>query len=183
MTFTALAPRLAVFLVATIIGGSLAFVGVSALRRSDPISAATEAPDFTAAAAPDTPNASGGPSAFDLTRTESAGSIVNSLPPADLALAAAELLDNHPVSPVNPSGFPRVRPITQFDGGPFQNANCTLAAGAMLARLGWGIVTTGSTLPRSSSTKPAGRGWTTWARRCGRATASSQGRVCSSRHS
>ena len=43
-------------------------------------------------------------------------------------------------------GFPRVVPITQFDGGPLQAFNCTMAAGAMLARLGYGIVTTGSQL-------------------------------------
>jgi hypothetical protein len=45
-----------------------------------------------------------------------------------------------------PTGFPRVPPITQFDGGPLGNANCTMASGAMLARLGYGIVTTGSQL-------------------------------------
>ncbi len=44
------------------------------------------------------------------------------------------------------AGFPRVVPITQFDGGPLQASNCTMAAGAMLARLGFGIVTTGSQL-------------------------------------
>jgi len=44
------------------------------------------------------------------------------------------------------AGFPRVVPITQFDGGPLQGSNCTMAAGAMLARLGFGIVTTGSQL-------------------------------------
>ena len=44
------------------------------------------------------------------------------------------------------AGFPRVVPITQFDGGPLQGSNCTMAAGAMLARLGYGIVTTGSQL-------------------------------------
>jgi hypothetical protein len=44
------------------------------------------------------------------------------------------------------TGFPRVVPITQFDGGPLQGSNCTMAAGAMLARLGYGIVTTGSQL-------------------------------------
>jgi len=43
-------------------------------------------------------------------------------------------------------GFPRVVPITQFDGGPLQASNCTMAAGAMLARLGFGIVSTGSQL-------------------------------------
>lgn len=45
-----------------------------------------------------------------------------------------------------PTGYPRVPPITQFDGGPLQAANCTMASGAMLARLGYGIVTTGSQL-------------------------------------
>lgn len=45
-----------------------------------------------------------------------------------------------------PTGFPRVPPITQFDGGPLGNVNCTMASGAMLARLGYGIVTTGSQL-------------------------------------
>ena len=44
------------------------------------------------------------------------------------------------------TGFPRVVPITQFDGGPLQASNCTMAAGAMLARLGFGIVATGSQL-------------------------------------
>ena len=44
------------------------------------------------------------------------------------------------------AGFPRVVPISQFDGGPLQAFNCTMAAGAMLARLGYGIVTTGSQL-------------------------------------
>ena len=44
------------------------------------------------------------------------------------------------------TGFPRVVPITQFDGGPLQGSNCTMAAGAMLARLGYGIVATGSQL-------------------------------------
>ena len=45
-----------------------------------------------------------------------------------------------------PTGHPRVPPITQFDGGPLGNANCTMASGAMLARLGYGIVTNGSQL-------------------------------------
>jgi hypothetical protein len=41
---------------------------------------------------------------------------------------------------------PRVPPISQFDGGPLQTVNCTMASGAMLARLGFGVVTTGSQL-------------------------------------
>jgi hypothetical protein len=45
-----------------------------------------------------------------------------------------------------PEGNPRVPIITQFDGGPFASSNSVMAAGAMLARLGYGIVTTGSQL-------------------------------------
>ena len=41
---------------------------------------------------------------------------------------------------------PRVPAISQFDGGPLQAVNCVMASGAMLARLGYGIVTTGSQL-------------------------------------
>jgi hypothetical protein len=41
---------------------------------------------------------------------------------------------------------PRVPAISQFDGGPLQRVNCVMASGAMLARLGYGIVTTGSQL-------------------------------------
>lgn len=45
-----------------------------------------------------------------------------------------------------PSGIPRVPHITQFDGGPFAGANSVMAAGAMLARLAYGISTTGTQL-------------------------------------
>lgn len=44
------------------------------------------------------------------------------------------------------STVPRVPVVTQFDGGALQAVNCTMAAGAMLARLGYGVVTTGSQL-------------------------------------
>jgi hypothetical protein len=149
-------PKLVVFAASMLVGGIIAFVIVSALNKPEPISAATEAPEFTANAAPDTPGVAGGPSAFDLTRE--AGTPVATLPPTDLSLAAANLLDNKPVSPLDPSGFPRVAAITQFDGGPFANANCTLASGAMLARLGWGIVTNGSTLRTLQSDQVGGTG-------------------------
>jgi hypothetical protein len=43
-----------------------------------------------------------------------------------------------------PAGIPRVPHITQFDGGPLAGVNCVMAAGAMLARLGYGIMTTGT---------------------------------------
>ena len=60
---------------------------------------------------------------------------LESLAPADLTAAADSLLGAEPAVYKNPSGFPRVPPISQFDGGPFQGANCTLTSGAMLARL------------------------------------------------
>jgi hypothetical protein len=147
-------PKLIVFVICMVLGGTVAYVGVSALNKSVPVSAATEQPEF----AGDTPGAEGGPSAWDLTRSPETASTVKALPPADLDAIAADLLDNEPVKPLDPSGFPRVSPITQFDGGPFQNANCTLASGAMLARLGWGIVTTGSTLRSLQNDQDGGTG-------------------------
>ncbi|MEA2673451.1 MAG: hypothetical protein QOI92_643 [Chloroflexota bacterium] len=44
------------------------------------------------------------------------------------------------------ASVPRVPAVSQFDGGPLQKVNCVMASGAMLARLGYGIVTTGSQL-------------------------------------
>lgn len=41
---------------------------------------------------------------------------------------------------------PRIPAISQFDGSPLQGVNCVMASGAMLARLAYGIVTTGSQL-------------------------------------
>ena len=43
-------------------------------------------------------------------------------------------------------GVPRIPAISQFDGGPLQKVNCTMAATAMLARLAYGIVTSGTQL-------------------------------------
>jgi hypothetical protein len=52
-------------------------------------------------------------------------------------------------------GIPRIPAISQFDGGPLQGVNCVMASGAMLARLGYGVVTTGSQL-RALSGDPEG---------------------------
>jgi Double zinc ribbon len=41
---------------------------------------------------------------------------------------------------------PRIPAVSQFDGGPLAKVNCVMASGAMLARLGYGIVTTGTQL-------------------------------------
>ena len=51
-----------------------------------------------------------------------------------------------PVDPWWSNSVPRIDHITQFDGGPLEKVNCLMAAAAMLARLGYGIVTTGSQL-------------------------------------
>jgi hypothetical protein len=56
---------------------------------------------------------------------------------------------------LNPSGYPRVPHVTQFDGGPLEGFNCTMASGAMLARLGYGIVSTGTQM-RALSGKALG---------------------------
>lgn len=53
-------------------------------------------------------------------------------------------------------GVPRIPAISQFDGGPLQKVNCTMAAGAMLARLAFGIVTTGSQLRSLQSDQDGG---------------------------
>jgi hypothetical protein len=148
-------PKLGVFLISALLFGAFAFVVSAASGPGEPESQASERPDFVLTGAGDTPAdapANEAPpaalAAFDLIEAVPAETpvVVPGLPPADLALAAGALLDPPPASWLNPSGFPRIGPITQFDGGPFQGANCTLAAGAMLARLGFGVVTTGSIL-------------------------------------
>jgi hypothetical protein len=59
-----------------------------------------------------------------------------------------------------PDGIPRVDHVTQFDGGRLQGVNCVMASGAMLARLGYGIVTTGSQM--RSLLQPGHGGGTTF---------------------
>jgi hypothetical protein len=78
---------------------------------------------------------------------------VNRLPASEavLATSVAEPDPSVDPSPGAPapwwnSSVPRVSPISQFDGGPLEGFNCVMASGAMLARLGFGIRTTGSQL-------------------------------------
>jgi hypothetical protein len=89
-----------------------------------------------------------GPTAFDIREAPDPSPIPTPEPSQlAVALAKAEVLGTDGRgAPINGSGFPRVPLVSQFDGGPFQGANCTLAAGAMLAHLGFGIRTTGSVL-------------------------------------
>jgi hypothetical protein len=146
---TGLAPKLAVFLVAAIVGGSVAFIATSVLDRHEIASTAGSAPQQVLAG-------KGTVAAFDLIDAQKTPTIINGLPPADLALASSTLINDEPPAGTSPLGFPRVPPVSQFDGGPFQNANCTLAAGAMLARLGFGIVTSGSILRSLQSDQVGG---------------------------
>ncbi len=138
-------PKVVLFGVMVVVGFVVSSAVVQSLQDRSPRSAATEAPDYVLAGAPDTPGGSSQPIAFNV---EPSGSpeALESLAPADLTAAADSLLGAQPAVYKNPSGFPRIPPISQFDGGAFQGANCTLTSGAMLARLGYGIVTSGSTL-------------------------------------
>ena len=163
-----LLPKLLVFGVAVVISATVASVAVAAMQDRTPQSTAGVAPEYTLAGAdtpagPDTPAGSETPAipgplvAFN-EQPSGEPSPLPTLAPEDLQAASAALLGGEPVSYVNPSGFPRIPPITQFDGGPFQGANCTLASGAMLARLGHGIVTSGSVLRTLQDDQDGGTG-------------------------
>ncbi len=150
------------FGVAAVIGAIVASVVVAAMADRTPESTAGLAPEFSMTGAdtpagPDMPAVPGAVLAFN---EEPGGEPqpLATLSPEDLLAASAALLGGEPVTFVNPSGFPRIAPITQFDGGPFQGANCTLASGAMLVRLGSGVVTTGSVLRTLQDDQDGGTG-------------------------
>ncbi len=159
----ALLPRILVFGISALIGAVIASVVVAAMQDRSPVSSAGAAPEYMLAGA-DTPSGPGPVVAFD---ENIAADLVatGGLAPEDLSAAAAALLGDGeqpaaaaPASFVDPTGFPRIRPITQFDGGPFQGANCTLASGSMLARLAFGIVTNGSVLRTLQDDQDGGTG-------------------------
>jgi hypothetical protein len=156
-------PKLLVFLVSAALGATVASVAVVAMKDRSAVTVAGAAPEYVLAGT-DTPAGPGPITAFNEQPApgESAAP-VPTLSPEDLNAAAAELLGGGPqdVGPPafdDPTGFPRIRPVTQFDGGAFQGANCTLASGAMLARLAFGIVTTGSVLRTLQDDKDGGTG-------------------------
>ena len=139
-------PKIAVFAVAAVLSGVVASVAVAAVSDRSPVSSAGQAPSYLLTQdvpGTDTPAVT---VAFNEQPSGTAPSPLPTLSPKDLQAASAALLGSKPVKRANPTGFPRITPITQFDGGPLQNVNCTMASGAMLARLGFGIVTNGSTL-------------------------------------
>lgn len=149
ITLAGILPKLAVFLVATVVGGTVAFVGTAALNRPRIAPTASDAPDFTLTSA-------GTLAAFDLIDAPRGATVVEGLSPEDLAAASLALIEEEPPAGTAPLGFPRVDAVSQFDGGDFEGANCTLAAGAMLARLGFGIVTSGSILRTLQSDQVGG---------------------------
>ena len=160
---TAILPKLAVFLVSVVVGAAVASVAITATKDRSAVSDVGTAPAYVLAGA-DTPAGPGPVAAFNEAPPPSGSpEPVATLSPDDLAAAAADLLGGAPqdVGPPqfdDPTGFPRIRPITQFDGGPFQGSNCTLASGAMLARLAFGIVTTGSILRTLQDDQDGGTG-------------------------
>jgi hypothetical protein len=167
-----LLPKLAVFVVAALIGAVIANVVVAATSDRTPVSSAGTAPDYLLAgadtpAAGDTPAVPGPVVAFNEAPDPSGGPVaLATLSPADLDAAAAALLGggvpagtgNEPAVFKDPTGFPRIDPITQFDGGPFQGSNCTLASGSMLARMAFGVVTNGSKLRTLQDDQDGGTG-------------------------
>ncbi len=157
-----LLPKLLVFGVTALLSGVFASVAVAALQDRAPESTAGLVPEYVLAGAdtpagPDTPAVPGAAVAFN-EQPNGESQPLATLSPEDLEAVAAALLGGEPVSFVNPSGFPRIAPITQFDGGPFAGANCMLSSGAMLVRLGFGVVTTGSTLRTLQEDQDGGTG-------------------------
>ncbi|HYO43971.1 MAG TPA: hypothetical protein VES19_12300 [Candidatus Limnocylindrales bacterium] len=160
-----LLPKLAVFAVSMLIGAVVANAVVAATSDRTPVSSASAAPEYMLAGA-DTPAGPGPVVAFNEEPDPSQAPIaLATLAPVDLDAAAAALLGGapggqgtEPAAFTDPTGFPRIDPITQFDGGPFQGANCTLASGSMLARLAFGIVTNGSVLRTLQDDQDGGTG-------------------------
>jgi hypothetical protein len=158
-------PRVAVFALSAVVGAGAAGIGVSRLQDTGPRSTVGEAPAYMLAGV-DTPAGPGPVVAFDETPVAPEPTPLPSVSTEDLDKIAAKLLgggggDGQGTEPAkfkDPTGFPRITPITQFDGGPFQGANCTLASGSMLARLAFGIVTNGSTLRTLQDDQDGGTG-------------------------
>ena len=138
---TGILPKLGVFLVAAVIGGSIAYVVASAANQPELAPIAGEAPEFQMTAV-DT----GTVVAFDLLEAQQDPTLIQGIAEGDLGAASEALLDDAPPAGTAPLGFPRVPFVSQFDGSAFQGANCTLASGAMLARLAYGIVASGGIL-------------------------------------
>lgn len=162
---SSLLPKALAFIVSAVIGFVVASVVVGAMSDRTPVSTAGDAPEYLLGGA-DTPLAGDTPAvvAFDAEPASEAVALAP-LDPGDLSAAAAAILGAgepglgvEPAVFTDPTGFPRIDPVTQFDGGPFQGANCTLASGSMLARLAFGVVTNGSVLRTLQDDQDGGTG-------------------------
>jgi hypothetical protein len=143
------APRLGLFVVMAAAGAILTFLVVALLNRPELVSTASDRATIVGSDG----GAGLSPVAFNL--VDSGDPVpVPQLPAADLAIAA----EAAEPPPLNPIGLPRPRFVSQFDGGPFDGANCTLASGAMLAEVGWNIITDGSTLRPLQDDQAGGTG-------------------------
>ena len=141
-----LLPRAIVFLLSAL-GGALLVFAIAALIG--PGEAARGQAAATPAESPgggDLPGDGSPADPFSLTELSTDPIALPTLAP-DARLAVAEETDGAAdLARPDGSGLPRVTPISQFDGGRLEAANCTMAAGAMLAQVAFGIVTTGSIL-------------------------------------
>lgn len=146
------------FLVSAVVGTAVVVTGAFVLTRIGPASASV----LPTAESIDLIDPSGVPVGFDVLPGEPEP--LPALPAtANIQLASYE----EPAATEGPDGptsgraqwwsdaLPRIPAVSQFDGGPLQRVNCVMAAGAMLARLAYGIVTTGSQL-RALSGDPEG---------------------------
>lgn len=138
------------FLVSAAVGTAVVVTGAFVLTRIGPASASV----LPSAAAIDLVDPSGVPVEFDVRPGEPEP--LPALPAsASIQLASYE----EPTATEDPGGgpapgraqwwsdsLPRIPAVSQFDHGPLARVNCVMAAGAMLARLAFGIVTTGSQL-------------------------------------
>lgn len=147
------------FLVSAVVGTAVVVTGAFVLTRIGPASASVlPSPESI-----DLVDPSGVPVEFDVRPGEPEP--LPALPDtATIQLASYE----EPAATEGPGGgptpgraqwwsdaLPRIPAVSQFDGGPLQRVNCVMASGAMLARLAFGIVTTGSQL-RALSGDPEG---------------------------
>ena len=140
------------FVLAGLVGAGGA-LGVAAVTASpQPASLAKPAPDFQL-----TSDTGDTPIAFGLTAIPDTPPVTLAALP-DTAQIQLVAFSEPGTTPGGPStggpgmaawlaaGHSRVPVVSQFDGGPLQGSNCTMASGAMLARLVFGIVTKGSAL-------------------------------------
>ena len=135
--------KAAVFLVSMALVLPLAIGALGLLNPSTPL------PDGSTrfAVAPDSPqdlSAQGPPEAPEVLPSTPSDGEPQPTPPAEA------------VPDVPWQSVPRPTFVSQFDDGPMQNANCTMAAGAMLAHSAFEIVTTGSILRSRQSDQVGG---------------------------